>query len=121
MPATSHKCRWVSNGLFIMADAAAQIARLCDETYLLNRRLVGAGPWKHVADLTDLTFRLLRGRVEVRAILWGSGEYLHRSGDTRVPIEAGRYIANNVPGAKMVTLSGQNHIFVYEPEMIDRI
>ena len=32
---------------------------------------------------------------------------LHRSGDTRVPIDAGRYIANNVPGAKMVTLSGR--------------
>jgi class 3 adenylate cyclase len=46
---------------------------------------------------------------------------LHRSGDTRMSIDAGRYIANNVPGAKMVTLSGQNHLFIYEPEIIDRI
>ena len=46
---------------------------------------------------------------------------LHRSGDTRVPIDAGRYIANHVPGARMVTLPGENHVFVYEPEMIDRI
>jgi class 3 adenylate cyclase len=46
---------------------------------------------------------------------------LHRSGDTRVAIDAGRYIANNVPGARMVTLSGQNHLFIFEPEIIDRI
>jgi class 3 adenylate cyclase len=46
---------------------------------------------------------------------------LHRLDDTRVAIDAGRYIANHVPGAKMVTLSGQNHLFVYEPEIIDRI
>jgi class 3 adenylate cyclase len=46
---------------------------------------------------------------------------LHRSGDTRVPIDAGWYIANNVPGARMVTLPGQNHLFIYEPEMIDRV
>jgi class 3 adenylate cyclase len=46
---------------------------------------------------------------------------LHRSGDNRVPIDAGRHIANHVPGARMVTLPGQNHIFVYEPEIIDRI
>lgn len=46
---------------------------------------------------------------------------LHRSSDTRVPIDAGRYIANHVPGARMVTLPGENHVFVYEPEMIDAI
>ena len=46
---------------------------------------------------------------------------LHRSGDTRVPIDAGRYIADHVPGARMAILPGQNHLFVYEPEMIDRI
>jgi class 3 adenylate cyclase/esterase/lipase len=46
---------------------------------------------------------------------------LHRSDDIRVPIDAGRYIANHVPGARMVTLPGQNHLFVYEPEIIDRI
>ena len=32
-----------------------------------------------------------------------------------------RYIANRIPGARMVTLPGQNHVFVYEPEIIDRI
>jgi hypothetical protein len=42
----------VSNGLLIMADAAAHIAHVGGETYLRNRRLVGAGRWKHIADLT---------------------------------------------------------------------
>lgn len=46
---------------------------------------------------------------------------LHRSGDTRMPIDVGRYLANHVPSARMVTLPGQNHIFVYESEMIDPI
>ena len=56
------------NDLLVMADTATQIARLCDKTHLLNRRLVGARPWKHVADLSDLTFRFLCRSVEVRAI-----------------------------------------------------
>jgi class 3 adenylate cyclase len=46
---------------------------------------------------------------------------LHRSGDIRVPVDAGRYIANNIPGARMVVLPGENHLFAYEPEIIDRI
>jgi class 3 adenylate cyclase len=46
---------------------------------------------------------------------------LHRSGDIRVPIDAGRYIANNISGARMVILPGENHLFAYEPEIIDRI
>jgi class 3 adenylate cyclase len=46
---------------------------------------------------------------------------LHRLGDTRVPIDAGRYIASHVPGARIVTLPGQSHMFIYEPEIIDRL
>ena len=41
---------------------------------------------------------------------------LHRSGDTRVPIDAGRYIADHVPGARMAILPGQNHLFVTSPK-----
>jgi class 3 adenylate cyclase len=46
---------------------------------------------------------------------------LHRSGDIRISIDAGRYIAHNVPGARMIILPGENHLFAYEPEIIDRI
>ncbi|KRR17693.1 adenylate/guanylate cyclase domain-containing protein [Bradyrhizobium retamae] len=34
---------------------------------------------------------------------------LHRAGDSRVNVEAGRYLAQTIPGAKYVELSGQDH------------
>src|SRR5712691_12368285 len=35
---------------------------------------------------------------------------MHRRGDLRVPIEAGRQIAAGIPGARFVALEGRNHI-----------
>ncbi|MBM6594954.1 adenylate/guanylate cyclase domain-containing protein [Microvirga pudoricolor] len=35
---------------------------------------------------------------------------MHRSGDTRVDVEGGRYIAAHIPGAKYVELPGTNHV-----------
>jgi hypothetical protein len=46
---------------------------------------------------------------------------LHRTGDTRVTIDAGRYIADHIPGAKFVELPGINHAPFNEPDMVDRI
>src|SRR5437588_2891980 len=66
-----HGCRptrSVWNGLLVRTDAAPQIAGLGYDAHLRNRRLVGAWPRKHVADLADLSFRLLRRGVEFRAI-----------------------------------------------------
>jgi len=34
---------------------------------------------------------------------------LHRSGDTRVNVEAGRYLGASIPGAKYVELPGSDH------------
>jgi hypothetical protein len=48
----------VGNDLLVIADAAAQIANPGREAHLWNWRLVGTGPYKHVGDLSDLTFRL---------------------------------------------------------------
>jgi class 3 adenylate cyclase len=45
---------------------------------------------------------------------------MHRIGDHAVPVEAGRYIASNIAGAKYVELPGDNHNMLYEPEMADR-
>ena len=42
---------------------------------------------------------------------------LHRTGDL-VPVEGGRYLAANIPGARMVELPGRNHV-AFEPEIID--
>lgn len=46
---------------------------------------------------------------------------LHRSGDPRVPYESGRFIAGQVPGARLVTLPGNEHGFVNDPEMVQRV
>jgi class 3 adenylate cyclase/pimeloyl-ACP methyl ester carboxylesterase len=36
---------------------------------------------------------------------------LHRAGDRSVRVEAGRYLAANIPGAKYVELDGEDHLF----------
>jgi len=46
---------------------------------------------------------------------------LHRTGDARITIEAGRYIADHIPGAKFVELPGADHAPWNEPNMMDRI
>jgi len=35
---------------------------------------------------------------------------LHRTGDTRVDVEAGRYLASHIPGARYVELPGGDHV-----------
>ena len=35
---------------------------------------------------------------------------LHRSGDAQIPVAAGRYIANAIPGAKLIELDGIDHL-----------
>jgi class 3 adenylate cyclase len=35
---------------------------------------------------------------------------LHRVGDKTVPFEAGRYLAQNIPGARFVELAGEDHL-----------
>lgn len=37
---------------------------------------------------------------------------LHRTGDSAVPIESGRYLASHIPGAKYVEMPGINHALV---------
>ncbi len=46
---------------------------------------------------------------------------MHRSGDPRVNVEAGRYIGEYILGATYSELPGSNHGFYTEPDMIDRI
>src|SRR6516165_6854463 len=57
-----------SEPLLVIADAAAEVvAGPGYQAHLRNGRLVGARPWKHIADLGDLTFRLLHRRVDFSA------------------------------------------------------
>ena len=46
---------------------------------------------------------------------------LHRADDIRITINAGRYLADHVPGAKFVTLPGTDHIPWNERDVVDRI
>ena len=68
------------NGLFVIADATAQIANPGYEAHLRHRLWVGTRPWKHVADLSDLTFRLLRRGIEFQADRRGGFEVIRDEG-----------------------------------------
>jgi class 3 adenylate cyclase len=46
---------------------------------------------------------------------------MHRAGDLAQPVQNGRYLADNIPGAKFLELPGENHIPLFEPEITDRI
>jgi class 3 adenylate cyclase len=46
---------------------------------------------------------------------------MHRSGDVTCPVEAGRYLARNIPGAKYVELPGENHVPTFERDLLDRM
>jgi hypothetical protein len=66
--------RWVRNGLLIIADATINIAHPGYEAYLRYWRCVGTRPYKHVADLGDLTFRLLPSSKEFQAKREGAAD-----------------------------------------------
>ena len=55
----------------------------------------------------------MNAQIDVRAIL-GSIRVptlvLHRVGDLTIPLAAGRYLAEHIPGARMVELPGDDHI-----------
>jgi pimeloyl-ACP methyl ester carboxylesterase len=46
---------------------------------------------------------------------------IHRERDIAVPVDAGRYLARNIPNAKYVELPGENHLPLLEPQIVDRI
>jgi pimeloyl-ACP methyl ester carboxylesterase len=45
---------------------------------------------------------------------------LHRKGDSSVPVEAGRYLAQHIPGAKYVELPGDDHLLqAFDQDVLD--
>ncbi|MGH7924528.1 MAG: alpha/beta fold hydrolase, partial [Candidatus Binatus sp.] len=45
---------------------------------------------------------------------------LHRQGDALVPIEAGRYLADHIPGARYVELPGNDHLLqAFDQDVLD--
>lgn len=41
---------------------------------------------------------------------------LHRERDRAFPLDAGRYLAEHIPGARFVAIPGRDHIFWHEPD-----
>ena len=59
-----------------------------------------------------ITLMRMNSQIDVRHILRAIRVptlILHRSGDTRVNVEGGRYLATNIPGAKYVEFPGTDH------------
>jgi class 3 adenylate cyclase len=54
----------------------------------------------------DIDVRYLLPSIHVPTLI------LHRSGDTLIPVAAGRYLADHIPGAKYVELPGSDHMVV---------
>lgn len=63
--------------------------------------------------------------VDVRALLPHVGVrtlVLHRTDDRVVPVEAGRYLAEGIPGAKLLELPGPDHLlFVEHDAVVDAV
>ncbi len=73
-----------------------------------------------------IAIRRMNNQIDVRHILPAIRVptlVLHRTGDRVVPIDAGRYVAANIPGAKFVELPGTNHnpMLAGEREIGDRV
>jgi class 3 adenylate cyclase len=46
---------------------------------------------------------------------------IHCKDDTLIPLEAGRFLAQSIPGARLVELSGQDHLFFLHEQIGDYI
>lgn len=46
---------------------------------------------------------------------------VHRVDDRALSIEHGRYVAEHIPGAKLVELPGNNHSWIESPDLLDEI
>ena len=88
--ATPEQLRWFSE-----LERISCSAEFAEQSYLVN----------HSADVSDLL-----SQVRVPTLI------LHCRGDRRVPFDMGRELAAQIPGAKLVTLESNNHLFLaHEP------
>ncbi len=82
--------------------------------------------WERLSASPSATIAILKmnGEIDARHILPTIRVptlIMHRVGDRALPVENGRYLAENIPGARYVELPGDNHIPLFEPEIVDRI
>jgi len=82
--------------------------------------------WERLSASPSATIAVLRmnGEIDARHILPTIRVptlVLHRVGDIALPVQCGRDLARGIPGAKYVELPGDNHIPLFEPDIVDRI
>ena len=94
-------------------------SRINDERFRANwaRYLrLGASP-AAVRALTEMN-----SEIDVRPVLDSvrvPALVLHRVGDRTLPLEAGRYLAEHIPGARMVELPGEDHLpWIGDPDRV---
>ena len=96
-------------------------SRASDETFrraLARRERQSASPSAAIAILqmnSEIDARHILPTIRVPTLV------LHRVGDGRITIDAGRYLATHIPGAKYVELPGTDHTFFGERDIADRI
>jgi class 3 adenylate cyclase/esterase/lipase len=96
-------------------------SRAADEAFrreLARRERQGASP------SSAMTIVRMNSEIDARDILPTirvPSLVLHRVGDTRVTVDAGRYLATHIPGAKYAELPGTEHNPFGERDITDRI
>jgi class 3 adenylate cyclase len=94
-------------------------SRIDDERFRANwaRYLrMGASP------AAVLALTRMNAEIDVRALLESVRVptlILHRTGDRTIPMEAGRYLAEHIPGASLVEMPGDDHLpWVGDPDRV---
>jgi class 3 adenylate cyclase len=96
-------------------------SRASDETFrraLARRERQSASPSAAIAILqmnSEIDARHILPTIRVPTLV------LHRVGDGRITVDAGRYLATHIAGAKYVELPGTDHTFFGERDIADRI
>ena len=86
--------------------------------YVARYERQGASPSAVMAILrmnSEIDVRQILPTIRIPTLL------LHRVGDPRITIDAGRYLAAHIPRAKLVELPGTDHFPLREGDIMDRI
>ena len=82
--------------------------------------------WERLSASPSATITVLRMGAEIDArhilpTIHVPTLVLHRAEDTLLPVQCGRDLARTIPGAEYVELPGNNHVPLFEPDIVDRI
>jgi pimeloyl-ACP methyl ester carboxylesterase len=97
--------RWASGALGkVVVPSRAQDERFLEEFARHNRAAAAPGDAKALMRMNQsIDVRDVLPAIHVPTLV------LHRIGDRMIPVEAGRYMAERIPGAKWVELPGSDH------------